>query len=653
MAVVNYRYFLLLWLTWLGLATDLLAQTPVDSCTRTTSPNQPVRAFEAYDATTGQLLEAFCQGQRVRFAPNPARSLPSTVVVLYDTTRCSNPTGNVFTITSRPGRVSVYENAQNSDPTAPSGTLYVRRYAVYGKAKPVVMVRPCSAGIVEVTIAAPNSPGPKYDRYSVRVGNGPTRPNEQSGTKSYSIPAGSPSTVTVIGRYDAAQCESDPNTVSFTPLPAPQTPTIQRLAVRSGSLDFQFAPLQPEFRYELQLVNGASTTTLATLPTNSGSTYTLASATPGRYRLRLISPCQINTVDFPSAPVATTTLRAASTNGRNVLRWAFPDSASASSYEITRDGQRLAVVSGPSRYVDTLVSCGTTYQYRVTTTRGAVTSVSDLASVQTVSTLAPATPRLVASFNLRNQIELTAITPRNPTAGQLTYIRNGQDLATTAARTLRDSTLAPNTGACYSARLLDVCGNRSADSAPVCPPVLTAQAADPLGTTATLSWSALRGPDPGAPVSYRLLTLAPDGTVLASRPVSGTTELDQQPASTRQVLRYRLEASGGGLPTGSVSYSNVATVARRITVILPTAFTPNGDGLNDVLEVKGRYLEKFTFVVVDRNGQEVFRATDRTQTWDGRIRNNAPVPGAYAWRFEATDEAGQRVVQSGTITIVR
>ncbi|GGF14349.1 T9SS type B sorting domain-containing protein [Hymenobacter cavernae] len=652
MFFVRYRYLFLLWLCWLGFSADLRAQTPVDSCRTPITPNQPPGAFEAYDAVTGQRLDAFCQGQKVRFAPNPARNVDATKVY-YDTTQCkfAEPRRTEYTITSRPGRISVYENAQNPlDPA--SGTTYVRRYAVYGTAKPRVSVRACSAGVVEVTIAAPNSLGPSYNRYSVRVGNGPTTANVQPGTALYAAPAGGPYTVTVTGIYDAVQCVGS-ETVSFTPLPTPQIPVIQRLTLSSGSLNFQFAPLQPEYRYELQLANGAAYTTLAVLPANPGTTFTLPNATlPGRYRLRLVDPCQRSPIDYPSTPLATTTLRVASVNARNVLRWFFPDSARTNSYEITRDGQRLAVVSGTTQYRDTLVSCGTTYQYRVTATVGAAASASDLASVQTASTQAPPAPRLVASFNLRNQIELTASTPRNPTSGQLTYTRNGQDLAPTTARTLRDSTLAPGSGACYTVRLVDVCGNRSADSAPVCPPVLTAQAADPLGNTATLSWSGLRGPDPNAPVSYRLLTLAADGTVLASRSVSGTTELDQQPASTRQVLRYRLEASGG-LPAGTFSYSNVATVARRITVVLPTAFTPNGDGLNDVLEVKGRYLDKFTFVVVDRNGQEVFRGIDRTQTWDGRVRNNPPVPGTYAWRFEAVDETGQKVVQSGTITILR
>ena len=70
-------------------------------------------------------------------------------------------------------------------------------------------------------------------------------------------------------------------------------------------------------------------------------------------------------------------------------------------------------------------------------------------------------------------------------------------------------------------------------------------------------------------------------------------------------------------------------------------------------EIKGRFLQNFVLVVVDRNGQQVFRATDRAATWDGTINGHAPVNGVYVWRFEQTDEAGQPVQQTGTVTILR
>jgi gliding motility-associated-like protein len=135
--------------------------------------------------------------------------------------------------------------------------------------------------------------------------------------------------------------------------------------------------------------------------------------------------------------------------------------------------------------------------------------------------------------------------------------------------------------------------------------------------------------------------------------VSGSTYNDLTPPTDRQVLRYRLQIGGAGLPAGIFSYSNVATVSRQLFINIPTAFTPNGDGLNDVLEVKGRYLQKYTFVVVDRNGKEVFRGTERSESWDGTINGRPPVLGAYAWRFQQNTETGEPFVATGSVTILK
>jgi gliding motility-associated-like protein len=359
-------------------------------------------------------------------------------------------------------------------------------------------------------------------------------------------------------------------------------------------------------------------------------------------------------------------LTAASANNANTISWAA--FGPVASYVLLRNGTPLATLpAGSSRYTDAAVACGTTYTYRLqTTTVGGSTALSNEVAVPTVSALAPPAPLLNASFDLQNRVVLTAAQASGtalPTGGQLLYSRQGGPGALdfgavpTATDTLRDpATLAALLAAppCYTVRLQDVCGNNSAASSATCPTLLTVAAADPEGLTARLSWSAFQGPSGGAGVSYRVLTLAPDGTVLAtSAATTSLSYLDANPPTDRQVLRYRIEASGGGLPSGTVSYSDVASLVRQPRLVLPNAFTPNGDGLNDVLELKGRYLSGFTFVVVDRNGQEVFRATDRSQTWDGTIRGHAPVNAAYVWRFTLRDETGQDFSQTGTVTILK
>jgi gliding motility-associated-like protein len=394
------------------------------------------------------------------------------------------------------------------------------------------------------------------------------------------------------------------------------------------------------------------------------TTYSQGGLPQGLYRLANYDFCGLDSTF--SEPVPAINLTAISANNVNTVAWAA--FGPVASYTLLRNGAPLATLpAGTSRYNDAAVACGTRYTYRLqTTTVGGSLSLSNDVAVQTVSTLAPPAPLLNASFDLQNRLVLTARQASGAVlaaGGQLRYSRQGGpgalDFAAqpTATDTLRDpAPLAALLAAppCYTVRLQDVCGNTSAASPPTCPSLLTVVAADPEGLTARLSWSAFRGPSGAAGVSYRVLTLAPDGTVLAtSAALTGLSYLDANPPADRQILRYRVQASGGGLPAGTVSYSNVASLVRQPRLIVPNAFTPNGDGLNDVLELKGRYLSGFTFVIVDRNGQEAFRATDRSQTWDGTIRGHAPVNAAYVWRFTQRDETGQDFSQTGTVTILK
>lgn len=661
---------LLGWLLLLGPAGRAVAQ-----CTINTPPC--ATPFVAIDVATGQQVQALCVGRAVRFELGCGRTVAANLLY-YNALAGTNTTptncdftpgklaSNTFTPTAAvPVTISELANPSVAGGT---GTVYVRNFQVYASPVPDITLSPCAAGNVRISFQGiPQNP---YDQYFVQVNGGPLAGPYAENVPPQTIAAPAGSQVTVIGNYkDNTLCG---NQVTLTvPALSTQPLVIKTLTVQSplpGTIAFTFNGLSGGARVlplnQLQVADPATPTRFrGVVGIVNPATYSQAGLSQGLYRLANYDLCGLDSTFSELVPAVK--LTAASANNVNTVSWlAFGPVAS---YVLLRNGTPLATLpAGTSRYVDAAVTCGTRYTYRLqTTTVGGSTALSDEVAVQTVSALPPPAPLLNASFDLRNRLTLTATQASGaalPTGGQLLYSRQGGPSALdfaavpTATDTLRDpATLATLLAAppCYTVRLQDVCGNTSAASPATCPVLLTVAAADPEGLTARLSWSALRGPA-GAGVSYRVLTLAPDGSVLAtSAATSGLTYLDATPPIDRQVLRYRIEASGGGLPSGTTSYSNVASLARQPRVVVPNAFTPNGDGLNDVLELKGRYLSGFTFVVVDRNGQEVFRATDRSQTWDGTIRGHAPVNAAYVWRFTQRDETGQDISQTGTVTILK
>jgi gliding motility-associated-like protein len=658
---------LLSWVLLLGLAGHVAAQ-----CTINTPPC--ATPFVAIDVASGQQVQAFCVGRAVRFELGCGRSVAANLLY-YNALAGTNTTptncdftpaklaNNTFTPTAA-GSVTISELA-NPSVAGGTGTVYVRNFQVFGTPPPQITLQACARNTASLLITYNG-----YDSYFAQVDNGPLIGPLARGV--VSLPAAAGSTITVTGRYTSNTLCSG-QTSAVVPALVVQQPRISSLTVRSplpGPIDFTFSGLRlsnttVELLNQLQVADPATPTRFrSVVGITAPTTYSQSTSPQGLYRLANYDPCGLDSIF--SEPVPAVNLTAASANNANTVSWlAFGPVAS---YVLLRNGTPLTTLpAGTSRYVDATVTCGTRYTYRLqATTVGGNTALSNEVAVQTVSALPPPAPLLNASFDLRNRLTLTASQASGttlPTGGQLLYSRQGGPSALdfaavpTATDTLRDpATLAALLAAppCYTVRLQDVCGNTSAASPATCPVLLAVAAADPEGLTARLSWSAFRGPSGAAGVSYRVLTLAPDGTVLAtSAATSGLTYVDANPPTDRQVLRYRIEASGGGLPGGTVSYSNVASLARQPRLLVPNAFTPNGDGLNDVLELKGRYLSGFTFVVVDRNGQEVFRATDRNQTWDGTIRGHAPVNAAYVWRFTQRDEAGQDFSQTGTVTILK
>lgn len=86
---------------------------------------------------------------------------------------------------------------------------------------------------------------------------------------------------------------------------------------------------------------------------------------------------------------------------------------------------------------------------------------------------------------------------------------------------------------------------------------------------------------------------------------------------------------------------------------VPTAFTPNGDGLNDVLYVEGSGFENMVFQIYNRFGELIFETTDKTIGWDGTVNGIKQEIEVYTYYLEVVFVDKSIVQESGNITLLR
>jgi gliding motility-associated-like protein len=89
-------------------------------------------------------------------------------------------------------------------------------------------------------------------------------------------------------------------------------------------------------------------------------------------------------------------------------------------------------------------------------------------------------------------------------------------------------------------------------------------------------------------------------------------------------------------------------------VYMPTAFTPNNDGLNDIYRYpslnKNRFLQLKIF---NRYGQEVFKSDDQRMGWDGKLKNKEQPAGVYVYLLEILTLDGRKILRKGSFTLIR
>ena len=90
-------------------------------------------------------------------------------------------------------------------------------------------------------------------------------------------------------------------------------------------------------------------------------------------------------------------------------------------------------------------------------------------------------------------------------------------------------------------------------------------------------------------------------------------------------------------------------------IAVPTAFTPNGDGLNDFLyPLKAYKSSSLSFSIFNRLGQKVFYSNSWLNKWDGKYKGLPQDPGTFVWTLDyINSESGNHVVEKGTTILIR
>jgi gliding motility-associated-like protein len=89
-------------------------------------------------------------------------------------------------------------------------------------------------------------------------------------------------------------------------------------------------------------------------------------------------------------------------------------------------------------------------------------------------------------------------------------------------------------------------------------------------------------------------------------------------------------------------------------IFVPTAFTPNGDGLNDIIAPIAVGIQRINyFSIYNRWGQLVFTTTINGHGWDGRINGAQQNAGVFVWMVNAIDYTNRPIFLKGTVALIR
>lgn len=118
-------------------------------------------------------------------------------------------------------------------------------------------------------------------------------------------------------------------------------------------------------------------------------------------------------------------------------------------------------------------------------------------------------------------------------------------------------------------------------------------------------------------------------------------------------IRYKMVVTDD-IGCADSAYVTVRVFKTNPYIFVPTAFTPNGDGLNDVIRPIAVGIQRINyFSIYNRWGERVFITSINGHGWDGKINGRNQGSGVFVWMVNAIDYLGNPIFLKGTVTLIR
>jgi trimeric autotransporter adhesin len=145
-----------------------------------------------------------------------------------------------------------------------------------------------------------------------------------------------------------------------------------------------------------------------------------------------------------------------------------------------------------------------------------------------------------------------------------------------------------------------------------------------------------------------------NGSATWITPSSGSTGLTHTITGLQPVQTVSLQVRALGLLSCQTSTSQlVRGTSLPDQIYIPNAFTPNGDGRNDVLKIYGYVVDQVQFMIFNQWGEKIFEASSQNSGWDGTYKGKPQPSGVYMYVCKIITRDGKTVIRKGSINLIR